>query len=1082
MNPSKIPRKVVILGSGPCRIGQGREFDLFGYQILSVLKAKGIQTIAVCDDPTSILSDRILASRVYIEPLTMDVIEKILATEKPDGLLQILGDQSTLNLSIFCDRDGVFDRYGIRVFGNPPASLMRTEDRELLRASLKSIPVQVPEGRLVATVEESLRAARDIAYPIILKPLFALKGIGGFVSYNMEETKDFASTAFSFSPVGEIMVEKAYLGWTEITFQVLRDATGNSVALAAFEDLDPLGIHTGDSLSVYPIQTIPRKIIESLKGHAQDITEALGLCGCIGVQYGVNPDSQESIVIDVSPGLTRETALVSHTTGLRLGEIATRLALGERLDDLFEPAHRSKLEGLEAVGNLVALKRPWFPVEMLFEPAQVLGASMKSISSSLHFGRTFPEAFNKAFSSFRAPETSSLQKVNLREAIHHITNPTPMRILYVYKALRQGIEIEEIYELSRIDPFYLEQLNRVIAYESKIRKNLKQSIDQGNEKRISSAFSQAKQQGFSDRDLAALLEMSADAVSRVRHQAHCLPQPESLDVIAGDTQPTSRIWLSYGKNQRVSPKKSKGENRVLILGSGTPVASPNAELDDACAAVLRAVREEGHESILVDNCPQALRSFQGLYDRAYVERVDEETLRHILSIEEPSGVMTQFGGESALSLSSYIESAGFRVLGTPVSSIQTVRDLDLCTRFLDKLGLASPLTKLVTNAEEIVVKSRTMGFPLIASGTLEGETKHAGILYDEQSLTHFMGSGIMVCPTRPLILQKLSENAIRFEVNALSDGTDVFVSPIIEHIEGAAVNPIDSSSVLPSLTTDAHLTERIRSQTTRMVEELKIAGLLNVHYFLREGELGVLEVHPRASHTLAFASRSLGLPLADLAAKLLLGRKLKELGLDGEIEPSSIAVKEAVLPFDRFPGVDPVLGPQPKSTGQVMGIGETFGAAFAKSQISIGLPLPPGGKVFVSVRNRDKRSITLIAAKLLDLGFTLIATEGTARILNRHGLTVEGVYKIAEGRPNIVDLIKNGEIQLIINTPRGERPRRDLMEIRAQAVANRVPCITTISGASAAVFGIRELKGASLQPKSLEAYYGTGSGSMTPGL
>lgn len=1073
MSQSKGPGKVIVLGAGPCRIGQGREFEYSVYQALSVLKEKGIQVVTANDDPTSVLTDPDLVSQVYAEPLTMEVIEKIFATEKPDGLLQVLGDQNTIDFVIFCDRDGIFDRYGIRVCGSPPESLMRTEDQELLKASLKSVSVRMPEGKLVATVEESVRVARDLTYPVILKPVFALKGIGGFTAYNMEETTDFALRALRLSPVGEVMVEKAYLGWKEIEFEVLRDGYGKTLALASFENVDPLGIHTGDSLSVYPFQTIPHGVIQDLKNRSQDIVQALGLIGCVNIQYGFNPDSQESTVIDVSPGLTRDSALLSNTTGLRLAEVATKLALGDRLEDLLGPADRSRLARLETGGDFLALKTPSFPSHMLPESDLVLSASMKSMGDSMSVGHSFKEAFNKA--SLRIPEPSFLHQVDLREAIQHLATPTPHRILYVQEALRQGIEVEEVHELTHIDRFFLKQLHEIVVNQSNIQQTLRQAMDRGNEKRISSTLSQAKQQGFSDADIAALLETSTEKVSQIRHQMGRIPYPKPMDRVTRGQHSGSRVYFAYGKRQTSSRKKEKRGMKLLILGGGSLHPPLGSGVDDSCAAALRVFQEENHEIILLENCPEVLRSFDGLYDRVYVELLNHETLAHILSIEQPDGVITQFGGEQSLSQSLFISGAGFSVLGTPATSIQTVNDLDLYTQLLDKLGLTSPVTKLVTNPEEILVKSRTMEFPLILTGTLAAGTIQSSIVYDEESVAQFMASEIAVSSTNPIVLQKFSEYAIRLEVNALSDGGEVFVGPIVEHIEGTAVNPIDSACVLPSLTIDSDTMEKIKTNTIHIAKELKILGLLNVHYFLKDGELGVLEIHPRASHTLAFASRALGISLAKVAAKLLLGRKLKELGLGHEIEPSSIAVKEAVLPFDRFPGVDPVLGPQPKSTGQVIGMGETLGSAFAKSQISIDLPLPSKGKVFISVRNRDKRSVVLIAAKLLDLGFSLIATEGTARVLSRHGLKVEGVYKIAEGRPNVVDLIKNGEIHLIINTPRGERPRKDMMDIRSQAVASKVPCITTISEASAAVFGIQDLQRTPLQPRGLKQYYGTES-------
>jgi carbamoyl-phosphate synthase large subunit len=1071
MSQPRGPKKVLFIGAGPCLIGQGREFESCSFQVLSVLREKGIQTITVNDDPTSVLTDPDLASQIYIEPLTTEVIEKIFATERPDGLLQVLGNQNTLNLAIFFERDGIFDRYGIQVLGSSPESLMKTEDRELLSATLKSIPVRVPKGRPATTVEDSLRAAKDLTYPVILRPVFALKGIGGFIAYNLEETKEFASRALKLSPVGDITVEKALLGWKELEFEVLRDTSGKTLALAAFENLDPLGIHTGDSLSVYPFQTIPRKVITDLKRLSRDIVGALGLVGCTNIQYGIHPDRQESVVIDVSPGVARGSVLLSSATGLRLAEIATRLALGDQLDDLFGPNDQSRLEDLDKAESFLALKVPCFPSHGLLGSDLVLNASMKSVGSSLSYGSSFAEVFMKGSSPLKNGGRPFPQRTDLREAIHHIAIPTPQRMLYVQEAFRQGMAIEEVHELTRIDRFYLKHIRELTTQESKIQQAMEQGIDRGQEKQIASSLLRAKTQGFYDSAIASLLKTLTESISKTRQRAGIVPHPKFLNLMVKEKASPVRAYLSYGGKQAPSLMKEKGKARLLILGGGSSDPTHSSAVDDSCVAALRAVREEDHVAILLDNCPEALRCFDGLYDRAYVEVLNEETLAHILSIEEPDGVITQFGGEQSIMLSSFIERVGFKILGTPASSIQRMRDLDLSARLLDKIGLRSPLTKLITNAEEVLLKSRTMEFPLIIAGESEAGTTQSKILYDEDGVAQFMASGITVSSTSPVVLTKFSEDAIRLEVNALSDETDVFVGPIMEHIEGTAVNPTDSAWVLPSLTIDSEIMETIKTQTARMAEELRIVGFLNVHYVLKDQELGVLEIHPRACQSVAFASRALGIPLAKVAAKLLLGRKLREFGLDRGVEPSSIAVKEAALPFDRFPGIDPVLGPQPKSTGQVIGIGETFGSAFAKSQTSIGLPLPSAGKVFISVRNRDKRAIVFIAAKLIDLGFSLIATDGTARILSRHGLEVNSVHKIAEGRPDVVDLIKNGEIQLIINTPRGERPRKDLMEIRSQAVASKVPCFTTISGASAAVFGIQDLKRKTHQTRTVQAYY-----------
>jgi carbamoyl-phosphate synthase large subunit len=1055
------------MGAGPCVLGQGREFEFFGYQVISVLHERGIQIIAVNHDPTSVFTDRDLASRVYIEPLTMDVMERIFAAEKPDGLVQVLGDQNTLNFTIFSDRDGVLDRYGVKVFGCSPESLAKAEDREVLRKTLASISATMPAGKLVGTIEESLRAAKSLGYPVIVRPVFALKGVGGFVSYNMEETKEFAGRALKLSPVEEILVEKALLDWKEVEFEVLRDTSGESLAFASFEDIDPLGIHTGDSLSVYPFQTVPPKVTEDLRELSQAIVETLDLVGCVSIQFGYNPEGSESAVIDVSPGLTRGAALFSNVTGSRLGVVATRLVLGDRLKDALRPADISWLGHPEKSEGLSAFKMPCFPLERLLDSEMVLSASMKSMGNVLSLGTFFKEAFTKGFSSQQSRDTALIHETNLREAVHHLAIPSPRRALYMREAFRQGLDIGEVHELTHIDPLYLEHIRDMARDESGMRQTSEKPLDQRGDDRISSILLKAKTQGYCDTELAKLFGTSDKEVLGLREKLGIFPRVRTAGGVVREKLGTSRVYLTYEGTETQPIKKEKGRKRYVVLGGGSMDPAGNAEIDNACAMALRAIREENHDVVLLDNCPEALRSCDGLFDRAYVEPLSRESLAHILSREAPDGVITQFGGETSLAWSSFVEKAGFTLLGTPATSIQTIRDPDLETRFLDKLGLTSPVIKFITQADEVLVKSRTVGFPMVVTGMTEAGTTLSIVVHDEGGVTRFTASGVIVSPATPVILRKFSEHAVRLEVAALSDGTRVFVGPVIEYIEGTMVSPVDSACILPSLTTDPETVEEIRTHTTNIARELHILGFLNVQFWSREEELGILEIDPRASHAVAFTSRALGIPLAKIGAKLLLGRKLEEFGLDHEIQPRHIAVKEAALPFDRFPGIDPVLGPQSKSTGEVMGIGDTFGAAFAKSQISVGLPLPSSGKAFVSVRNRDKRSIIFIASKLLDLGFSLIATEGTAKVLSRHGLEVESVYKIAEGRPDVVDLIKNGDIHLIINTPTGERPRKDLMEIRSQAVASRVPCITTISKASAAVFGIQDFKRASLEPRGL---------------
>jgi len=1070
MKPSRNPKKLVVMGAGSCLIGQGRASEFFGYQMLSVLRERGIQVVAVTHDPTSVLTDRDLASRVYVEPLTMDVMERIFAAEKPDGLLQVLGDQNTLNFTIFFDRDGVLDRFGMAVFGSSPAALTKTEDRELLRARLASISAGMPEGKLAGTVEESVRAAKRLGYPVVLRPVFALKGIGGFVSYNMEETKELAARALKLSPVEEVIVEKALLGWKEIEFEVLRDSSGQTLAFPAFEDMDPLGIHTGDSLAVYPFQTIPAGVVQALRDLSQKVVETLDLIGCVSIQFGYDPENQESAIVDVSPGLTTGAALFSNVTGSRLGSIATRLALGDGLKDIVRPADLSRLEDGGGSKGFCAFKMPCFPLANLLDPQTVLTASMKSNGNSLSFGTSFPEAFTKGLSRRTCQGAPHLYKANLQEAVHHLAIPTPQRIFYIREAFSQGMTIEEVHELTHMDPFYLNHICGLAADESRIRERVAQPIDQTAEDQIASVLRQAKALGLHDHEIADLLGMSNEGVPALREKLGISPGIRVAGTMSGDKSPSVRVYLTYHEKQTTPRKREKKQKRYLILGGGGADSAETSQIDYACATAMRAIREENHEVVLLDNCPEALCSSEGLFDKAYTEALDAESLTHILATETPDGVITQFGGEPSLVWSSLIEKMGYNVLGTPVTSIQTIRDPDLETRFLDKLGLTSPVTKFITHPEEILLKSRTMGFPLIITCRTKMGTIQSDILYDERRVTRFMASGISVSPDSPVVLRKFSENAVRLEVTALSDGGHVFVGPVIEHIEGTAVSSVDSACILPSLTTDPDTVERVKTHAARIAKELHIIGLLNIQFCLTDEELGVLQIHPRASHTVAFTSTALGIPLAKVAAKLLLGRKLEEFGLRQDIEPRRIAVREAALPFDRFPGVDPVLGPQPKSTGEVMGMGETFGCAFSKSQTSIGLPLPSRGKAFISVRNRDKRAIIFIASKLIDLGFSLIATEGTAKVLSRHGLDVESVYKIAEGRPDVVDLIKNGEIHLIINTPTGERPRKDLLEIRSQAVTNRVPCITTISKASAAVFGIQDLKKTALQPRSLQEY------------
>jgi carbamoyl-phosphate synthase large subunit len=1058
-------RKILLIGSGPIVIGQACEFDYSGTQACKALREEGFEVVLVNSNPATIMTDPETADRTYVEPLTPEVLESVIAAERPDALLPTVGGQTGLNLAVALAESGVLERYGVEMIGAKLDAIKKAEDRELFKAAMQRIGLQLPRSGYARSIEQAREVVREVGYPAIIRPSFTLGGTGGSVAWNPDELDGAIRWGLQQSPVGQVLVEESVIGWKEFELEVMRDLRDNVVIVCSIENFDPMGVHTGDSITVAPAQTLTDKEYQLMRNAALAIIREIGVeTGGSNIQFAVNPADGRLVVIEMNPRVSRSSALASKATGFPIAKIAAKLAAGYTLDELRNDITRETPASFEPTIDYCVVKVPRWAFEKFPEADQTLTTQMKSVGEVMAIGRTFKEALQKAVRSLeqdRAGLGLDRPVPDLETLRDRLRVPNPDRLLYLAEAMRQGLGREEIAGLTRIDPWFLAQMEELIAFEEAFRHDPDLSRD---------TLRRAKRLGFSDRRLAELSGRTEADLRRARLAHGIRVTYKVVDTCGAEfVAHTPYLYSTYEEEDEAPPT---ARPKVVILGSGPNRIGQGIEFDYACVHAAFALREAGVEAIMVNCNPETVSTDYDTSDRLYFEPLTLEDVLNIVEKEQPLGVIVQFGGQTPLKLAVPLEQAGVRILGTSPDAIDRAEDRERFADLLRKLGLQQPPNGSARSADEAAQIAETLGYPVLVRPSYVLGGRAMEIVYEETRLREWMREAARVSPDHPILIDKFLEDALEIDVDALSDGQDVLIGGVMEHIEKAGIHSGDSACALPPYTIGDDQVERLRAQTRALALELGVVGLLNIQFAIKNDTIYVLEVNPRASRTVPFVSKAIGLPLAKLATRVVLGTRIPELGVREAGELPHVSVKEAVFPFVKFPGVDVILGPEMRSTGEVMGIGREFSTAYLKSQLAAGSSLPRSGKVFVSVRNRDKRAAVNIARSLADMGFTLVATQGTAKVLARHGLTVDVIHKVAEGwRPNIVDLMKQGEIGLVINTPEDGRARKDSYLVRRTAIMQNIPYYTTMDGAQAALEAIEAQRGGVTEVRPLQSYY-----------
>jgi carbamoyl-phosphate synthase large subunit len=1094
-------KKILLIGSGPIIIGQACEFDYSGAQACKALREEGYKVVLVNSNPATIMTDPEMADATYIEPLIADILEMIIKKERPDALLPTMGGQTALNLAVELAEKGILDKYGIELIGAKLDAIKKAEDRELFKEAMKKIGQDVPGSAYIGSLKNGLDAIEGIGFPAILRPSFTLGGTGGGIAYNLEEYKELLERGLKLSPVKQVLVEESVLGWKEYELEVMRDGKDNVVIVCSIENFDPMGIHTGDSITVAPAQTLTDKEYQRMRDASIAIIREIGVdTGGSNIQFALNPETGRMVVIEMNPRVSRSSALASKATGFPIAKIAAKLAVGLSLDEIPNDITRETPASFEPTIDYVVTKFPRFAFEKFPEADPTLTTQMKSVGEVMSIGRTFKESLQKAI---RSLETGSYGLENINADIKTIRaklkTPNSERIWYIAQALREGMSIQDIYELTWIDPWFLENIKQIIDMEEKIKvQSSSATADkvQSLSPELIEMMKEAKRYGFSDRRIAQLLNIQETDIRHLRHQNNIHAVYKMVDTCGAEFAAyTPYLYSTYEKpfykvtsnelNNPPAPPLVKGgeggfveceanpsnRKKVIILGSGPNRIGQGIEFDYCCVHAVLALKELGYETIMINCNPETVSTDYDTADRLYFEPLTIEDVLNIVETEKPEGIIVQFGGQTPLNLAVPLEKEGVKILGTSPDSIDRAEDRKRFKELLHKLNLKQAESDTALSVEGAIHAAEIIGYPVMVRPSYVLGGRAMEIVYDSKSMQEYMKRAVKASPEHPVLVDKYLEDAIEVDVDAISDGRDVIIGGVMEHIEEAGIHSGDSACSLPPHSLKEDIVNEIKRQTKALAKELSVIGLMNVQFAVKNGDIYILEVNPRASRTIPFVGKATGIPLAKVAAKLMAGKTLKELGLTEDKHIRHIAVKEAVFPFDRFYGVDTILGPEMKSTGEVMGIDEDFGLAFGKSQISCGNRIPLSGKIFISLKDKDKPPSVLIVKKLLELGLSVIATRGTAMYLKNHGLDVEVINKVAEGRPHIVDLIKNKEINFVINTVSGAQAQKDSFSIRQSALQYRVPFTTTISGAIAVVNAIDMLKKKQVNIKSIQEYH-----------
>jgi carbamoyl-phosphate synthase large subunit len=1067
--------KILIIGAGPIIISQACEFDYSGTQACKALKEEGYEVVLVNSNPATIMTDPEMADRTYIEPVVPQTVEQIIAKERPCALLPTLGGQTGLNTAVEVAGMGVLDKFGVEMIGASLQSIQKAENRELFRNAMENIGLNIPKSDFANNLDEVRAVADQIGFPIIVRPSFTLGGTGGGAAYNPEDLEKVAKTGLDASLIGQVMLEESVLGWKEFELEVMRDKNDNVVIICSIENMDPMGIHTGDSITVAPAQTLSDREYQSMRDASIAIMREIGVdTGGSNVQFAVNPKNGELIVIEMNPRVSRSSALASKATGFPIAKIAAKLAVGYTLDEIPNDITGETLASFEPTLDYCVVKIPRWTFEKFPETRDYLTTAMKSVGETMAMGRTFKEALQKGLRSLEigryglgADGKDCMDLLNQKDKIPSVSEiekklatPNSQRIFYLRYALLKGMPIQFIYELTGIDPWFLHQIKQIVELEQSIKSVEKEMPEE--------LLKKAKSWGFSDVQLAYLTGSDDDAIKQTRQALDIRPVYKLVDTCAAEFKAATPYY--YSTYETENEARVSGKKKVMILGSGPNRIGQGIEFDYCCVHASFALREEGVESIMVNSNPETVSTDYDTSDKLYFEPLTKEDVLHIVETEKPMGVIVQFGGQTPLNLSASLHKAGVPILGTQPESINRAEDREKFQAFLKKIELVQPENGTAISVIEAVTVAERIGYPVIVRPSYVLGGRAMKIAYNRQELENFTRLAIMESFGRPVLIDKFLEDAVEVDVDAISDGKKTIVGGIMEHIEEAGIHSGDSACVLPPYSLSSAVLNKILIATKAMALELGVVGLMNVQYAIKNGRLFVLEVNPRASRTIPFVSKATGVPLAKLATKVMLGHTLKDLGFSGEIIPSHVSVKEAVLPFNRFPGVDTLLGPEMKSTGEAMGIDTNFGSAYAKAQFGAGNHLPTEGTVFISVKDHDKEAALAVASQFCDMGFMIMATRGTSSFLKNRGISNKMINKVSIGRPHVVDAVKNKEIQMVINTGVGGATKRDGYEIRRAAIKFNIPYATTIAGAMAICKGIAALKKKKLSVKTIQEY------------
>ncbi len=1039
---------ILIIGAGPIVIGQACEFDYSGAQACQALREEGFRVILVNSNPATIMTDPTMADATYIEPVKWEIVEKIIAKEKPDAILPTMGGQTALNCALDLNRLGILEKYGVELIGAKCEAIDKAEDRELFDNAMVKIGLETPRHVMAHDMEEAHLALEEIGFPCIIRPSFTLGGSGGGIAYNKEEFDEICARGLEWSPTNELLIDESLIGWKEYELEVVRDSNDNCIIVCAIENFDAMGVHTGDSITVAPTQTLTDKEYQLMRNAAIAVLREIGVeTGGSNVQFAVNPQNGRLVVIEMNPRVSRSSALASKATGFPIARVAAKLAIGYNLDEL-----RNEITGgvtpasFEPAIDYVVTKIPRFTFEKFTDADCRITTQMKSVGEVMSIGRTFQESLHKALRGLEVGMCGLdpiLEKddPNARELlIRELKEPGAQRIWYLAEAFRQGWALQTVNELSGIDPWFLAQIEDLIAHELKVSELALAEIDRHTMRLL-------KRKGFSDQRLSQLLGVAESEVQEARHKLGIQPVYKRVDTCAAEfVSTTAYMYSTYEEECEAKPND---RNKIIVLGGGPNRIGQGIEFDYCCVHAALAMREDGFETIMVNCNPETVSTDFNISDRLYFEPLTFEDVIEIAALEKPSGVIVQFGGQTPLNLVKRLEQAGVPILGTSPDAIDRAEDRQRFQQLIQKLELRQPPNCTVRSVEESIEQARKIDYPLVVRPSYVLGGRAMEIVYNEAELTRYMRRAVLESNESPVLLDHYLSSAIEIDVDLVSDGKQVVVGAIMQHIEQAGIHSGDSACSLPPYNLPESVQTSIRQQVSAIALELGVVGLMNTQLAWQDGEIYIIEVNPRASRTVPFVSKCIGLSLAKVAARCMAGKSLAEQNYTVEVIPHTYAVKEAVFPFNKFPGVDPILGPEMKSTGEVMGVGTTFAEAYAKSQLGAGDSIKTSGNAFISVRDRDKSAVVEVAKRLFELGYALVATHGTAQVINEAGLPVQRVNKVLEGRPHIVDMLKNDEIQVVFNTTEGRQAIADSATIRSTALRHGVFCTTTIAGALA---------------------------------